>query len=230
MSFPQAVKEKAMLACERHCCICREAKWTKIECHHIVPEADGGPNTFDNCIPLCFDCHAEVGGYNLRHPRGTRYTAGELQKLRDRWYEEIKNRRTLRALETQGSKQIELESFEKARRLAEDPSDSENQRRGVVKGWELLASGIMKMTSVSGENLNPLSPEVSRALKKLSDSTRVPDETNAVIQLLQGRAYSASTLSRYAGYDPDTNAALEYIAQCERVRDQLVTIYNSRGL
>jgi HNH endonuclease len=219
-----------MLACERHCCLCGEPKWTRIECHHIIPEAEGGPNTFDNCIPLCFDCHAEVGAYNLGHPKGTKFTAEELRQRRDRWYKEIKNRRTLREPESLESSPIELESFEKARQLAENLNDPENQRRGVVKGWELLTAGIMRMTSVSGENLDPLSPEVSRALKKLRDSTRVPDELTSAIEPLKNKAYSAGTMSRYAGYDPDVEAALGYIAECERVRDQLVLIYNSRGL
>src|SRR5579864_6619320 len=107
MSFPPAVKERAMLACERHCCICREPKWTKIECHHIVPEGGSGDNTFENCIPLCFDCHAEVGGYNPKHPRGTKYSAEELRQIRDLWYEEIKNRRTLREPENRRGQQIE---------------------------------------------------------------------------------------------------------------------------
>ena len=32
--------------------------------------ADGGDNSVDNCIPLCFNCHAEVKSYNPKHPKG----------------------------------------------------------------------------------------------------------------------------------------------------------------
>lgn len=230
MPFPQRVKDEAMVACERHCCLCHQFKGTKIECHHIVPEANGGSNTFDNCIPLCFDCHAEVGAYNREHPRGTRYSARELKQRREGSYEEIKNRRTLRDPQRQGVEPIELESFDATRRLAEDSTDPENPRRSVVQGWKLLADAMMKMTGVVAENLDPLSSEVSRALKKVKDSPRVRDELYAGIERLQGKAYSAGTMSRFAGYDPDTSAALEVIAECERIREQLVAIHNSRGL
>ena len=62
-----------------------------MECNHIVPEADGGPDTLENCIPLCFDCHAEVGSYNNKHPKGNKITPAELRAHRDRWFEKMKN-------------------------------------------------------------------------------------------------------------------------------------------
>lgn len=57
-----------------------------MELHHIQPEADGGPSSLENCIPLCFNCHAEVGHYNERHPKGTKYRPGELRRHRDAWF------------------------------------------------------------------------------------------------------------------------------------------------
>ena len=60
-----------------------------MECNHITPEAKGGPNTFYNCIPLCFDCHAEVGHYSNEHPKGIKFTPEELRQHRDRWYKFI---------------------------------------------------------------------------------------------------------------------------------------------
>jgi len=62
-------------------------------CHHIVHDADGGPNDFNNCIPLCPDCHAEVTAYNPRHLFGvTPYYPEELRRRRDDWYAVIKRR------------------------------------------------------------------------------------------------------------------------------------------
>ena len=84
--FPPEVKVKAMLACTRRCCLCRKIAGTKMECHHIIPREKGGPDTFDNCIPLCLECHAEVGHYNDKHPKGTKFSSAELQGHRDRWY------------------------------------------------------------------------------------------------------------------------------------------------
>ena len=60
MGFSQAVKAEALAACGRHCCICHKFCGTKIECHHIVHEAEGGPDTSENCMPVCFDCHADM--------------------------------------------------------------------------------------------------------------------------------------------------------------------------
>jgi HNH endonuclease len=90
MPFPQSVREDALMACARRCCLCHRLKHTKMECHHIVPEADGGENTFDNCIPLCLDCHGEVCAYNPRHSVGTQYGVKELKRRRDDWYAKIK--------------------------------------------------------------------------------------------------------------------------------------------
>lgn len=84
--WPQQVKADALVACGRSCCICHEFCGTNIELHHIDAEADGGSSTIANCIPLCFDCHADVGHYNVRHPKGTKYSRQELIGHRDKWF------------------------------------------------------------------------------------------------------------------------------------------------
>lgn len=86
MPFPEKVKEDALVACGRHCCICHKFCGNKIEIHHIKPRAKGGADSFDNAIPLCFDCHAEVGQYNSEHPKGTKFSEAELKRHRDNWY------------------------------------------------------------------------------------------------------------------------------------------------
>lgn len=91
MSFPPNVKEEAMLACGRHCCLCHKFCGLKIEIHHIKPRADEGTDTFENAIPLCFDCHADMRTYDSKHPKGTKYSESELIRARNVWYEKIKN-------------------------------------------------------------------------------------------------------------------------------------------
>lgn len=91
MSFPPKVKEDAMVACGRHCCLCRKFCGVNMEVHHIKQAADGGPDTFENAIPLCFDCHADVKAYNPRHPKGIRYTEAELVRHRDIMYAKVRN-------------------------------------------------------------------------------------------------------------------------------------------
>lgn len=61
-----------------------------IELHHISQRAKGGNDTLDNCIPLCFDCHADVGNYNSEHPKGKKFTASELKRHRDSWFTHVK--------------------------------------------------------------------------------------------------------------------------------------------
>jgi hypothetical protein len=89
MSFPDRVKEDALLASGRHCCLCHKYCGLKIELHHIKPKAEGGHDTFENCIPLCFDCHADMRSYDHLHPKGTKFSERELTRHRDNWYAKV---------------------------------------------------------------------------------------------------------------------------------------------
>ncbi|MEG1108853.1 MAG: HNH endonuclease [Oscillospiraceae bacterium] len=91
MGFPKSVAETVLVDCGRCCAICHKFCGIKIELHHIKQVADGGEDTNDNCIPLCFDCHAEVKAYNPKHPKGRQYTESELRLHRDKWYEKQHN-------------------------------------------------------------------------------------------------------------------------------------------
>ncbi len=84
--FALETKTRAMIACGRRCCLCHKFTGVGMECHHITPHAQGGEDTYENCIPLCFDCHAEVGHYSSEHPRGTKFSPEELRGHRDHWY------------------------------------------------------------------------------------------------------------------------------------------------
>ncbi len=87
MGFPSSVADDVLVRCNRHCCLCGKYVGQKIELHHIKQVADGGEDTVDNCIPLCFNCHAEVKAYNPRHPKGRKFTENELKGHRDKCYE-----------------------------------------------------------------------------------------------------------------------------------------------
>lgn len=86
MPFSPEVRNEALVRAARHCCVCHRWKGVRVEVHHIIQEADGGPNTVDNAIALCFDCHADAGHYNPRHPKGTKFSPQELRLARERWY------------------------------------------------------------------------------------------------------------------------------------------------
>lgn len=94
MSFPKRVVEDALLACGRCCCLCHKFCGVRIEMHHLKPKQKGGDDSFENCIPLCFDCHATVGHYNQDHPRGRKFSPSELRRHRDNWYRKVKESNT----------------------------------------------------------------------------------------------------------------------------------------
>ena len=91
MGFPQNIADAALAACGRCCCICHTFCGTKIELHHIKQVAYGGEDTFDNCIPLCFNCHADMGKADPKHNKGKRYTENELRFHRDGWYRAVES-------------------------------------------------------------------------------------------------------------------------------------------
>lgn len=86
MPFPPDVKARIFVRSARICALCYKQCGTNIEAAHIVAEADGGANDDDNAIPLCFDCHQEIGAYDLRHPRGNKFSEVELKARRDQLY------------------------------------------------------------------------------------------------------------------------------------------------
>jgi hypothetical protein len=85
IDFSEEDKVKVLLWCARHCCLCGRACGVGIEVAHI--DARGG-NNIDNAIPLCFDCHTEIGHYNPNHPKGRKYNKAELKTRRNQVYEE----------------------------------------------------------------------------------------------------------------------------------------------
>ena len=90
MGFPKSVEAQALAACGRCCCICHKFCATKIELHYIKQKAYGGEDTFENCIPLCFECHADMGKADPNHPKGKHYSEMELKLHRDNWYQKVK--------------------------------------------------------------------------------------------------------------------------------------------
>lgn len=92
MAFPRKDVEVLLAACHRRCCICHRFCGVKIETDHIEQAAEGGPDTIENAIPVCFECHAEIHSYNDKHPRGRKFTPDELRRHKEQWLEFCKNR------------------------------------------------------------------------------------------------------------------------------------------
>jgi hypothetical protein len=63
-----------------------------MEIDHIVPKSEGGSETKDNAIPVCFECHAEIHSYNDKHPRGRKFRPDELRHHRENWIQICKEK------------------------------------------------------------------------------------------------------------------------------------------
>lgn len=60
-----------------------------MQIHHIVPQANGGTGDYENGIPVCLDCHAEIESHSNM---GRSFTAAELRLHRDRWFSTVRDR------------------------------------------------------------------------------------------------------------------------------------------
>ena len=89
-NFSEKDKIKCLLWCDRHCCLCRKNCGPDIEVAHIDRKLRGEKlYAIDNAMPLCYDCHAKIGHYNIEEPRGNKYKANELKQRREQVYEEF---------------------------------------------------------------------------------------------------------------------------------------------
>jgi hypothetical protein len=82
--FSEDIKLRCLLWSDRHCCVCDKPCGLDIEVAHIDEK---GESSQDNAIPVCYKCHADIGRYVDKHPRGNKYRMEELKKRRDQIYE-----------------------------------------------------------------------------------------------------------------------------------------------
>jgi hypothetical protein len=76
MSFAESLKETVRRKAHLRCCVCRSFG---VEIHHIVPEAEGGPDVLENAAPLCPSCHETYGANTTKRKL--------IREVRDLWYE-----------------------------------------------------------------------------------------------------------------------------------------------
>lgn len=122
MGFPKEIRDQVLIACKRHCVLCECEKGVNVECHHIIPRADGGPDTFENCIPLCFDCHSKVGAYNPKHPKGNKFSPTELKIRRDSFYQRVANGEFPKYVNNAGVNAEDKILYQKIKELFQSPN------------------------------------------------------------------------------------------------------------
>jgi hypothetical protein len=205
MPFSKVVKARVFVRCARICCLCFKQTGKKIEAAHIIAEADGGPNEDDNAIPVCFDCHEEIGSYNPQHPKGNKYSREELIQHRDRLY----------ALVEKGPFLAMISAFRAA---------SVQAKSGMLPAIETLEESVPRSSAPSSETQLVLdsvfTPRTfrgeafARKLKLLAGADRayVLDE---LMSRLQDEAATEALMS-LATIEPDSDEALLLLERAVR--------------
>jgi len=76
MAFSEKTKLEVKKLSHQTCCLCKNIG---IEIHHIIPQAENGPDNLDNAAPLCPSCHETYG----QNPTKRKF----IRESRDIWYE-----------------------------------------------------------------------------------------------------------------------------------------------
>jgi hypothetical protein len=75
MAFSESLKAVIRRHADMRCCICHAIG---VEIHHIIPQAEGGPDNEDNAAPLCPTCHETYGS----NPSKRKF----IREARDNWF------------------------------------------------------------------------------------------------------------------------------------------------
>jgi hypothetical protein len=76
MPFSEQQKLQIKRRAHFRCCLCHDLG---VEIHHIIPQAEGGPDIEDNAAPVCPTCHEKYGD----NPKKRKF----IREARDFWYE-----------------------------------------------------------------------------------------------------------------------------------------------
>lgn len=128
MAFSEKLKKEVKEKSDFKCVLCGSSI---VEIHHIIPQNEGGPDTFDNAVALCASYHLIYGGNPLKR--------GEIVRKRDEVY---------RKQEEKQRELLNLCRMEKAEGRYKVPVDSNNivitYRVKENENFETAASKIYK--------------------------------------------------------------------------------------
>jgi tetratricopeptide (TPR) repeat protein len=77
-AIPQHIKDKLLVDSMHRCCLCPQHEYIT-DVHHIVAISEEGPNTEDNLMIICPNCHAKI------HRIRWMYTIKQLKMYKERW-------------------------------------------------------------------------------------------------------------------------------------------------
>jgi formylglycine-generating enzyme required for sulfatase activity len=76
--IPQDIRDKLLVDAMHRCCLCPQHE-DVTDLHHIIPISEDGPNTEENLIVVCPNCHRKI------HSIRTRYPPRQLRMYKERW-------------------------------------------------------------------------------------------------------------------------------------------------
>lgn len=82
---PEDLRVKILAKSLHRCCICHHAD---VQIHHIEGRDGDNPHRPENLVPICPNCHSQVEGSG---GLGRKYSASELRKYRDDWFERVED-------------------------------------------------------------------------------------------------------------------------------------------
>jgi hypothetical protein len=122
MAFTEKLKLEVKRAGHFCCCVCRAAG---VEIHHLIPQCEGGPDTFDNAAPLCPSCHETYGA----NPTKKKF----LTEARDFWYEVCEKKHAPQGMALSEIKNLLTDEFSDIKKILEAVSNNER-----IEGEKLL--------------------------------------------------------------------------------------------
>lgn len=88
MAFTEKLKKEVRMKSDGRCVICHNPF---VEIHHIKPQKENGPDTFDNAVALCAYCHDLFGGNSTKRK--------QLKEIRDSWYQIVESNKKPQIIE-----------------------------------------------------------------------------------------------------------------------------------
>ena len=237
MGFSENVQAEALVACGRCCCICHKFCSTKITLHHIRQKVYGGDDSFDNCIPLCLDCHEDMGKADPNHSIGKHYSEKELRMHRDAWYRRCADSQ----VGTSGPIcEDDNKLFEKINRCFSG-SVGETLRYEDLR-WSHADGSFRELFELEYELLNPINEFVNVELEKLrgtlldkirtftdtlSMNSFTPDSITSKRQVTHLWLYSHKYIPVIEVSEEERkNLEAQYKREAENIRDSASELWN----
>ena len=168
MPFSESLKLTVRRRAAFRCCRCHAIG---VEIHHILSQADDGPDTEDNAAPLCPNCHTWFGG----NPEKRR----EIRQMRDWWYEVCETQYGPKA----NAYEEKLDALLGELRASQTGADERDRVLGEIQ------STLSKLVSQSMPVREDSDALVTEKVNELVTATRLGDGVHANVHCKKCNSY-----------------------------------------